>query len=52
MPISRINDLNTVDFKNIYVEIAGKFKPTLDRAIADLRADSVHAGINLPQGYR
>ena len=51
MPISRLNDLNTLDFKNVYVEIAGKFKPTLDRAIADLRADSVHAGINLPQGY-
>ena len=37
MPISRLNDLNTLDFKNVYVEIAGKFKPTLDRAIAERR---------------
>lgn len=34
-----------------YLEIAGRISPNLDKAVKDLRADSVHAGIGLPQGY-
>ncbi len=34
-----------------YLEIAGKINPNLDKAIKDLRADSVHHGYGLPQGY-
>ncbi|NDE03773.1 MAG: hypothetical protein EB003_03845 [Flavobacteriia bacterium] len=34
-----------------YLEIAGRIIPNLDKAIIDLHADSVHAGIGLPQGY-
>lgn len=34
-----------------YVELAGKAKPTLDKVIWSIRADSVHAGYNLPQPY-
>jgi subtilisin family serine protease len=33
------------------IQLAGKIKPTLDKAILDIRADSVHQGINLPQSY-
>ncbi|MCB0771444.1 MAG: S8 family peptidase [Flavobacteriales bacterium] len=34
-----------------YVELAGKAKPTLDKVIWSIHADSVHAGIGLPQPY-
>lgn len=34
-----------------YIEVAEKFDPYLDLAIEDIRADSVHNGINLPQSY-
>jgi minor extracellular serine protease Vpr len=34
-----------------YVELAGKVAPDLDRLVQSIRADSVHAGINLPQAY-
>lgn len=34
-----------------YVELAGKAKPTLDKVLWSIRADSVHAGIGLPQPY-
>jgi minor extracellular serine protease Vpr len=33
------------------LEMAGKVQPHLDKAVKDVRADSVHAGINLPQAY-
>lgn len=33
------------------VQLAGKIKPTLDKAVKDIKADSVHMGFNLPQGY-
>ncbi len=35
----------------IYLEIASKVRPDLDKAVKDVRADSVHLGINFPQGY-
>jgi len=34
-----------------YVELAGKVKPDLDKLVVATRVDSVHAGIQLPQGY-
>lgn len=33
------------------IQLAGKIKPTLDKAVKDIKADSVHKGYNLPQGY-
>ena len=33
------------------IQLAGKVKPFLDRAVKDTRADSVHLGIDLPQSY-
>lgn len=33
------------------IQLAGKIKPMLDKSIKDIRADSVHMGIGLPQGY-
>jgi hypothetical protein len=33
------------------LQLAGKIKPHLDKAVKDTRADSVHLGIDLPQSY-
>ena len=33
------------------MQIAAKIQNLLDKAVTDIRADSVHAGIGLPQGY-
>ena len=33
------------------LQVAGKVKPTLNKVLWDIRADSVHSGINLPQSY-
>lgn len=33
------------------LQLAGKIKPNIDRAVKDIGADSVHLGINLPEGY-
>ncbi|MFM8963878.1 MAG: S8 family peptidase [Sphingomonadales bacterium] len=50
VPLQKLGSLATL--KSIdYLEIAGKINPNLDKAILDLHADSVHAGIGLPQGY-
>jgi len=35
-----------------YIEMAGKVVPDLHKAVVATRADSVHAGIFLPQSYR
>ncbi|MFT6324839.1 MAG: subtilisin family serine protease, partial [Halieaceae bacterium] len=42
-----IHDLVNVD----YVELSAKISPTITNAVKDLRADSVHAGINLHNSY-
>ncbi len=34
-----------------YAELAGKVVPALDKLVRSVRADSVHAGINLPSSY-
>lgn len=50
VPLQKLGSLAAL--KGIeYLEIAGKINPNLDKAILDLHADSVHAGIGLPQGY-
>jgi len=33
------------------LQVAGKIKPTLNKVLWDIRADSVHQGIDLPQAY-
>ena len=45
--LAALTQLNGID----YLEIAGRINPNLDKAVKDLHADSVHAGIGLPQGY-
>ncbi|MFM8596960.1 MAG: S8 family peptidase [Flavobacteriales bacterium] len=45
--LSALPEIKSLD----YIEIAGKIKPNLDKAIKDLHADSVHHGYGLPQGY-
>lgn len=48
-----LNELSTIlsDGNFTYIEIAGKIKPHLTRVPADVRADSVWMGANLPEGY-
>jgi len=49
-PMDRIGELNELTCLE-YVESPGHIYPNLDRAIVDLRADSVHRGIGLDMGY-
>ena len=50
VPINKLNQLSNIKGLQ-YIEIAGKIQNALDKAIVDIRADSVHQGIGLPQGY-
>ncbi len=45
--VAQINQLENVT----YLEIAGKITPMVNNAVLDLRADSVHNGLNLNQSY-
>ncbi len=45
--LGEIQQLQGVD----HLQLAGKIKPELDRAVTDSRADLVHQGFELPQGY-
>ncbi len=49
-PMSYLSTILT-DENFSYIEIAGKIKPDLTRVPADVRADSVWMGANLPEGY-
>lgn len=50
IPVAQLDNLSSLPgIKSI--QLAGKMKPHLDRAVHDIGADSVHLGINLPQGY-
>ncbi len=50
IPIQYFNQITTL--KGIdYLEIAGKIKPNLDKALKDTRVDSVWQGIGLPQAF-
>lgn len=50
IPVSQINNIEVLPGLS-FLQLAGKIKPELDKAIKDIGADSVHLGINLPQGY-
>jgi len=42
-----VQNINGIDV----LQVAGKIRPTLSKVLKDVRADSVHQGINLPQAY-
>ncbi len=50
VPLDALNSLEKIDGIS-YFEIAGKISPTMDKAIKDIRADSVHMGFDLPEAY-
>jgi subtilisin family serine protease len=50
IPVFSLGEVNTL-FGIEILQLAGKIKPDLDRAVKDVRADSVHLGLNLPQSY-
>lgn len=50
IPIVKLNQLETLSGLKM-LQLAGKIKPYLDKAIKDIGVDSITAGINLPQGY-
>jgi minor extracellular serine protease Vpr len=50
IPLNELNNLFEIEGL-VYVELASKIRPLLDKAVKDVRADSVHLGINLPQSY-
>lgn len=50
IPVFSLSAINTL-FGIEVLQLAGKIKPDLDRAVKDVRADSVHLGLNLPQSY-
>ncbi len=49
-PVSQLASLESLS-GFMQIQLAGKVKPNLDKAVKDIGADSVHMGINLPQGY-
>ena len=50
IPVSLLNSISSLPGIKI-LQLSGKIKPNLDKAVKDIGADSVHMGINLPQGY-
>lgn len=50
IPVSQIDNLTNLPGIEL-IQLAGKVRPDLDKAVKDVGADSVHLGINLPQGY-
>lgn len=50
VPLTKTSQLLTIKGLS-YLEIASKIHNSLDKAIVDMHADSVHQGIGLPQGY-
>lgn len=48
---SQINELSDPIFSSVYVELSGKNQPLLDKAVHDVRADSVQLGLGLPECY-
>ena len=50
IPVSQISNVEVIPGLS-FLQLAGKIKPDLDKAVKDIGADSVHLGINLPQGY-
>jgi minor extracellular serine protease Vpr len=50
VPIHALNSIHQI-VGLTYLELGAKIKPQLDKVLKDVRADSVHLGINLPQAY-
>jgi minor extracellular serine protease Vpr len=50
VPLSALSKLENLE-SITYFEIAGKISPSMDKAIKDIRADSVHMGFDLPEAY-
>lgn len=50
VPLNKIEDVFTLNGIT-QLHLAGKIRPTLDKALFDTRVDSVHAGINLPEAF-
>lgn len=50
VPVQQLSNLTALPGLKM-IQLAGKIKPNLDKAVRDIGADSVHMGINLPQGY-
>lgn len=48
---SQINELSDPIFSSVYVELSGKNQPLLDKAVHDMRVDSVQLGLGLPESY-
>ena len=48
---SQIPELSNPIFTSVYVELSGKNQPLLERAVHDMRADSVQMGLGLPESY-
>jgi hypothetical protein len=48
---SQISELSNPIFASVYVELSGKNQPLLDKAVHDVRADSVQLGLGLPESY-
>lgn len=49
-PINNLDEIYTMSGIHT-LQVAGKVKPDLNKVLWDIRADSVHAGLNLPQSY-
>jgi len=49
-PLNQLNLIYNVSGISI-LQVSGKVKPDLNKVLWDIRADSVHQGINLPQSY-
>ena len=50
IPVSQISNVEVIPGLS-FLQLAGKIKPDLEKAVKDIGADSVHLGIDLPQGY-
>ena len=50
VPLSDLASIETTEEFD-FLEIAGKIRNQLDKAVIDMRADSVQQGIGLPEGY-
>lgn len=49
-PLQTVKQIETLPGID-YLELPADFQPFLDRAVGDVRADSVHLGIDLPKAY-
>lgn len=50
IPVSGLGSIQGLNGINI-LQVAGKIRPQLNKVLGDIRADSVHNGIDLPQSY-